>query len=142
MITVKFQKLHPDAVMPFQGSEWAAGFDLTAVSGDWDSCNEVFVYRTGIAVEIPERHVGLLFPRSSIFRVPLQLSNSVGVIDADYRGEIKAMFRRASSMGKPYEVGERIVQLVVMPVPQVAYVEAKELSRTKRGTGGYGSTGR
>jgi len=98
-------------------------------------------YGTGIAVEIPPGHVGLIFPRSSIFHTGLILTNSVGVIDSGYRGEIKAVFK-APGHYDIYRIGERIGQLVIVPIPDVEYEEADELSETERGTGGYGSTGR
>lgn len=141
-MTIKFKRLHPDAAIPRQGSEWAAGFDITAISREWRPVEACYEYRTGLAIEVPKGFVALLFPRSSIFRVPLQLSNSVGVVDADYRGEIKAKFRRTDGCEPLYEPGDRIGQLVIIPVPSVRYVEVEHLSETKRGANGYGSTGR
>lgn len=141
-MTIKFKRLHPDAVTPKQGSEWAAGFDITAISRKWLPDEACYEYGTGLAIEVPKGFAALLFPRSSIFRVPLQLSNSVGVIDADYRGEIKAKFRRTDGGEPLYQPGNRIGQLVIIPIPSVQYIEAKELSPSKRGTNGYGSTGR
>lgn len=141
-MTIKFKRLHPQAVTPKQGSEWAAGFDITAISRKWLPDEACYEYSTGIAIEVPKGFAAFLFPRSSIFRVPLQLSNSVGVIDADYRGEIKAKFRRTDGGESLYHPGDRIGQLVILPVPFVSYVEVENLSETKRGKNGYGSTGR
>ena len=101
------------------------------------------VYGTGLAVEIPEGMVGLVFPRSSIRDKDLVLSNSVGVIDSGYRGEIMATFNLKNpwSPDDVYKVGDRIAQLVIMPVPLAHYVEVDELSETERGKEGHGSTG-
>lgn len=137
---IKFKKLRPEAVTPKRGTPGSAGFDLTATYIRKD-CGEDFLYRyfTGIAVEIPTGYIGLIFPRSSIFRTGMLLTNGVGVIDSDYRGEIQAVFAGT----KPtYKVGDRICQLVVVPIPDVEYIEVEELSETERGTGGYGSTGK
>jgi dUTP pyrophosphatase len=137
-----FKKLVPEAVKPKFGKPGDAGADLVATSIDFSRDNQV-VYGTGLAVEIPEGMVGLVFPRSSIRNYEMVLSNSVGVIDSGYRGEIMATFL----IGKPhnpdkiYKVGDRIAQLVIVPVPLITYVETQELSETNRGTGGHGSTG-
>ena len=137
---IKFKKLCRKAVAPKQGTPGSAGFDLTATDIRKD-CGQDFLHRyfTGIAVEIPPGYVGLIFPRSSIFRTGMLLTNCVGVIDSDYRGEIQAVF---AGIKPAYNVGDRICQLVVVPIPQVEYVEVTELSGTGRGTGGYGSTGK
>lgn len=135
-----FKKLHPDAVMPKRATTGAAGFDLTAVSENWkDGC---VIYDTGIAVEIPSGYVGLLFQRSSVYKTGLSLCNAVGVCDADFRGSISFVFRIGYGASQPYKIGERIGQIVFVPIPDVELVEASELSETERGTGGYGSTGK
>lgn len=142
---IRFKKVHENAHEPVRGSEWAAGWDLSACATDWDDVNKVLVYHTGIAVEIPRGYVGMLFPRSSIYKYTLTQTNCVGVIDADYRGEIlvKFAFRYHPEIESPrlYGLGERIVQLVIVPVPEVAWIEADTLSETERGEGGYGSSG-
>jgi len=138
-MNLKIKKLHPDARIPEQMTAGAAGFDLTAISKEWNDTNEVLVFGTGLAIQIPRGHVGLLFPRSSIFKSGLSLANSVGVIDSDYRGEVKAMFYP----GRPkanYNIGDRIVQLVIMPIPAINIQVVDELNDTKRGSGGFGST--
>ena len=99
------------------------------------------VYGVGLAVEIPEGMVGLVFPRSSIRQTDLFMANSVGVIDSGYRGEIIVTFNIKKGATRWYQVGDRIAQLVIMPVPLVKYVEVDELSETERGIGGHGSTG-
>lgn len=141
MITVKFKMLSDKAVAPFRGSADAAGWDLTAVSQEWDRKTCTTCYGTGIAVEIPKGHVGLLFPRSSIYRKGQMHTNAVGVIDSDYRGEIFMRFSNREDCPAEYREGERIGQLIIMPIPQVDWVACGELSETARGTGGYGSTG-
>ena len=141
-LVIRFKKLHPDAKAPYQATPGSAGFDLTAVSVE--PVEEYFWaarYGTGLAVEIPEGHVGLVFPRSSIYKTEQSLPNCVGVIDSDYRGEITAVFSKGAQ-DRAYKVGDRIAQLVIMPIPAVRFVEAEELTETERGAGGYGSTGR
>jgi dUTP pyrophosphatase len=140
-MNLKIKKLHADAVIPQQMTEGAAGLDLVAVSKEWDETNQVLVLGTGLAIQIPRGHVGLLFPRSSIYKTELSLANSVGVIDSDYRGEVKAMFYTGRAK-KNYEIGDRVVQLVIMPIPAVNIQVVDELNETARGTGGHGSTGR
>lgn len=139
-LKIKFKKMNPNAVMPKQGTIGAAGFDLTAVSIEK---NETMLkYDTGIAVEIPPGYVGLVFPRSSVCKTGLSLANSVGVIDSDFRGSISLVFYKNTQCIVPYWPGDRIGQLVIVPIPEVEYVEVEELSETERGEGGYGSTGK
>ena len=135
---VRIKRLHPDAVVPSYAKAGDAGMDLTAVEmeREWN----IVTYKTGLAIEIPEGHVGLLFPRSSVYTTSMVLSNCVGVIDSGYRGEIMLKFRSTES-NKAYEVGDRVGQLIIMPYPQVEFEEAESLSETDRGHGGYGSTG-
>ena len=138
---IQFKKLVPEAQKPKFGKPGDAGADLVAISAEIRD-NQV-IYGTGIAVEIPEGMVGLVFPRSSIRNYDLVLSNCVGVIDSGYRGEIMATFNLKNpwSDDKVYHIGDRIAQLVIMPVPLVQYTEVEELSETQRGTAGHGSTG-
>lgn len=139
-LKIKFKKLNSNAVMPTQGTTGADGFDLTAVS--LEVTETTLKYDTGIAVEIPPGYVGLVFPRSSVCKTGLSLANSVGVIDSDYRGSISFVFYKGPTWIEPYSYGDRIGQLVIMPIPEVEFVEAEELSETERGEGGYGSTGK
>lgn len=149
---VRFKKLSENAVVPNKAHSTDAGFDLTATSRVVDDYGNI-VYGTGIAVEIPENHVGLIFPRSSVCKKELFLTNSVGVIDSGYRGEIMVKFKMTASSLDPltacenlerliYKVGERIGQLIIIPIPEIEFIETTELSDTDRGTGGYGSTGK
>lgn len=143
-----FKKLSDKAVLPAFANPGDAGLDLTATSMEMKD-NHV-EYGTGLAVEIPKGHVGLLFPRSSIFKSGLTLANCVGVIDAGYRGEVKLKFKPDSIsaienflQGKPvelYKVGDRVGQLVIVELPKLVVAEKKELSDTIRGLGGFGST--
>jgi dUTP pyrophosphatase len=137
---IQFKKLVSNAITPRFGKPGDAGADLVATSLDLSRDGQV-VYGTGIAVEIPEGMVGLVFPRSSIRDKDLVLSNGVGVIDSGYRGEIMATFNLKNPWSEIYNVGDRIAQLVVIPVPLAKYVEVDELSETERGHGGHGSTG-
>lgn len=138
---VKVKKMHPAAMMPTKGTAGSAGFDLYATSKDFDRKSGTWVYGTGLAFEIPAGHVGYVFPRSSICRTGSRMSNCVGVIDSDYRGEVRLVFDYRGPAGG-YEIGDRVGQMVIMKVPAVEYVEAEELTETERGNGGYGSTGR
>lgn len=139
MIRIPFKKLHPDAVEPTYAKLGDAGMDLTAIShvskGIYDE------YGTGIALEIPEGYVGLIYPRSSVSGKSQILANSVGVIDSGYRGELKLRFKTLNNV-HTYAVGDKIGQLVIMPVPAVTLIETQELSETARGEGGFGSTGK
>lgn len=142
---VRFKKLVSDAVEPRKAHDSDAGFDLVAVSGGWVEKERVYVYHTGLAFEIPEGYVGLVFPRSSVAKKDLVLSNCVGVIDSGYRGEVLAKFGLANRphVEDPiYHIGDRIVQLIIIKLPEVEMVEVDELSESDRGEGGYGSTGK
>ena len=161
---VKIKKLHKDAVIPKYAKPGDAGLDLTAIDRKLvreESGVEYIEYDTGLAIEIPDGHVGLIFPRSSLCSKDLILSNHVGVIDSGYRGSIKAKFKvdlpydeitellnrtftyidnGVSYDCQVYAVGERCMQLITLPYPQIEFIEVDELSSTERGSGGYGST--
>ena len=146
---VNFKKLSPDAAIPTKAHPSDAGFDITAIAVGLEAITGNLVYYTGIAVEIPEGYVGLLFPRSSISEKSQMLTNSVGVIDSGYRGEITFKFKpkQAYNSGLYYEasqykVGERVGQLIIIPYPEVEFVETEELSPSDRGKSGYGSSGK
>ena len=140
---LKFKRLIEGSVVPEKANKGDAGLDLVATSFERLSTNQV-KYGTGLAVEIPEGHVGLLFPRSSIHKKSMNLANSVGVIDSGYRGEICAIFNTTSSImdgDNIYSIGDRICQLVIIKLPTLEVEEVKELSDTERGEGGFGSSG-
>lgn len=139
---IKIKKLHPDAVIPTYTHIGDAGMDLTACAILSNTTFQV-TYDTGIALEIPDGHVGLVFPRSSIRDSDLYLSNSVAVLDAKFRGNIQVTFNKTAGLDSiKYKVGERIAQLIILPFPQIEFEEVTELSETIRGTGGFGSSGR
>lgn len=151
-MNIQWTKLHPSAVAPRRAHASDAGYDLVATSVELNKKEEYWEYGTGIAVAIPDGHVGLLFPRSSISKTDLQLANSVGVIDPGYRGEVKLRFRDVSyERGSEsfacarYDVGDKIGQLIIVPIPGVRWDEvgAEEFAQdsSERGTGGFGSTG-
>ena len=138
---VKIKKLHKNAVIPKYAKSGDAGMDLTAVDIIENTTFQV-TYDLGISVEIPEGFVGLVFPRSSIRNKELILSNSVGVIDSGYRGNIQATFIKTNGLdSNKYYVHERVAQLLIIPYPQIEFEEVEELSETERGAGGYGSSG-
>ena len=140
MLKVAIKKLHPDAVIPKYAKPGDAGLDLTAT----EIKDEPFqvTYGTGLAVEIPLGHVGLLFPRSSVRNYQLNLSNCVGVIDSGYRGEIQLTFNKTGGVpSKKYNVGDRVGQIIILPYPEINFVELDNLSSSERGEGGFGSSG-
>ncbi len=142
---IRFKRLDERAKMPTYGSEYSAGADLYAVLDaplEIPPFKTVFVH-TGIAVEIPVGMVGLVFARSGLAcKRGLAPANKVGVIDADYRGEIMVALCNHSDEVQTVEVGERVAQLVITPFVSAVYEECEELSDTLRGGGGFGSTGR
>ena len=141
-VEVKIKKLHPNAIIPSYSKPGDAGMDLTVTEVYKNSDTEV-TYGFGIALEIPEGYVGLVFPRSSIRKTDLLLTNAVGVIDSGYRGEIQATFKKTQGDGSViYEPNERGAQIIILPYPKVSMKEVDELSETERGEGGFGSTGK
>ena len=141
-LKVKIKKLNENAVIPTYSKDGDAGMDLVSTSKSFDEDSNV-VFGTGLAFEIPKGFVGLLFPRSSNAKKDLLLSNSVGVLDSGYRGEVmfKFKFSNCDYSENTYEIGERIGQIIILPHPQIEFEEAEKLSETERGNGGYGSTG-
>jgi dUTP pyrophosphatase len=165
---VKIKKLIPEAVIPKYSKSGDAGMDLVATSISFDESGNV-CYGTGLAFEIPEGYVGLIFPRSSNSKKDLILSNSVGVLDSGYRGEVSFKFKPSAIIYDAdttqeskhlternyidlpdiphlefeyYAVGDRIGQIIILPYPQIEFEEVEELSETDRGEGGFGSTGK
>ncbi len=150
---IKFKKLSPHAQTPVKKYDVDAGFDLFAMSKE--ETPDYIVYYTGIAVEIPEGYVGLVFPRSSVTKHDLMLKNCVGVIDASYRGEIMCRFQGTRRLdykigGKDavlygdnlYKVGDRVAQIVFLELPKITLIEVEQLSDSLRGSNGFGSTGK
>ncbi len=151
---VKIKKLHPDAVIPKYANPGDAALDLVAINdgeeiykAHEDGQTIYWEYHTGIALEIPEYYVGLIFPRSSISNYTLSLANAVGVVDSSYRGEITFRFApNGAAFHNPqnvraYNKGDKIGQLLIVPYPKIELEETDTLSGTIRGAGGYGSSG-
>jgi len=148
---VNIKQLHPDSVIPTYAKHGDAGMDLTAISKEYDEHGNI-CYSTGLAFEIPSGFAGFLFPRSSNTKKDLILGNSVGVIDSGYRGEVVLKFKKhpsvkrtawgdvAVGMIEEYEIGDRVGQIVIMPVPQIEFNLVDELSSSDRGVGAFGST--
>lgn len=144
---VRIQKLSAEAVIPEYAKDGDAGLDLVATDVYMDHEGNL-VCETGLAMEIPEGYVGLVFPRSSISKKVLSLANSVGVIDSGYRGAIIVKFKPTnyfmldSASGRDqFQKGEKVAQIIIMPIPYIIFEEASELSDTVRGADGFGSTG-
>lgn len=138
MFDVKYTIVEPGAREPTQGTAGAAAFDLTAVSVK-EIDDDIYEYDTGLAFEIPPGYVGLVVPRSSVSNVRAWMANSVGVIDSDYRGTVRVRLYAAT---QPYDPGERVAQIMFLPVPTARLTYTDTLSETQRGAGGFGSTGR
>ena len=164
---VKFKKLHEKATLPAYGTDYSAGMDLVPVSGPVQK-EKYIEYKFGFAMEIPEGYAAFIFPRSSISKTDLDLTNSVGIIDADYRGEVMARFNYVNYIEKikaiAYEIdvrslkyhdetvkyyknhiamfkeGTAILQMVILPFPKIEPEWADDLSETVRGAGGFGHT--
>jgi dUTP pyrophosphatase len=143
MIHIKIKYCSPIASAPAAATEHAAAYDIVATSKhhcfDEQSGTSYIEYGTGLQFEIPIGYVGKLFPRSSISKTGLSLRNSVGIIDPDYRGEVT--FRFSNTGGNIYKIGDRIGQIRIEKDIEYRFIVVDELSETKRGKGGYGSTG-
>lgn len=142
---VRIKKLYTDAKLPTRAHADDAGWDLYAHSCTIDEYGNV-VYGVGVAFEIPRGYVGLVFPRSSNASKDLVLGNSVGVIDSGYRGEVSFKFKITQMFWhkkiRDYDVGDRVGQIIIIPYPEIEFVECDELSESERGTTGYGGSGR
>lgn len=139
---LKIKPIHPDFIPPKQASSGAAGFDLHMPESGHIGENETAEVNLGFASAIPDGYVGLILPRSGVgFKHRLSLSNTCGVIDKDFRGSWRAKF--STQDGKPFswEAGERLFQVLIMPIPQMELEITDELDETERGEGGIGSTG-
>ena len=145
MNSVRVKKLHPNAVLPTYGSAEAAGADLYACLEEAVTIapGEVYWVPTGIALEVPRGCAGLVYARSSMgAKRGLAPANKVGVVDSDYRGEVKVVLLNHSNQPQTLQPGERVAQFVITPVLQPVYEEVEELTDTNRGQGGFGSTGK
>lgn len=145
MNKIRVKKLHPNAILPTYGSAHAAGADLYACieSPVTIEPGEIFWVPTGIALEVPEGCAGLIYARSSMgAKRGLAPANKVGVVDSDYRGEIRVVLLNHSKLPQIIEPGERVAQFVITPVLTPQYEQVDDLTNTDRGTGGFGSTGK
>lgn len=140
---INIKLLSDTAVAPNRATDGSAGYDLTVDTVTYHPDLAVVTYGFGFAIEIPKGYVGLLLPRSSVYKTGQLLSNCCGVIDSDYRGEVKAVFNHFDSIKEDrYKVGERAAQLLIVPIITPELVAVEQLSETERGKGGYGSTGK
>lgn len=149
MKQAKIKLLHPDAKLPTRGTEKSTGYDITCLGVKtefYEVVDPVFVYvykhtyNTGLAIQPPEGYDIKLFPRSSIHKKYAWLANSIGLCDEDYRGEYMMVFYSFSSI-PPFEIGDRIGQIVIQKRENIGLVIVDELESTERGEGGFGSTG-
>lgn len=138
---VKFKKLSSNAVTPTYSKNGDAGMDLTITSVISETDIDI-TYGFGIGMEIPAGFVGLVFPRSSVRKYDLSLTNCVGVIDSGYRGEIQATFKKTHKGERKYNVGDRAAQIMLLAYPKIDFIETDVLNETDRGDGGFGSTGK
>ncbi|MBE6986683.1 MAG: dUTP diphosphatase [Ruminococcaceae bacterium] len=145
MSVIRVKKLHPEAILPTYGTEEAAGADLYACleeSVTIQPGHSAFI-PTGLALEVPKGCAGLIYARSGMAcKRGLAPANKVGVIDSDYRGEIRVVLLNHSGQAQTVQPGERIAQMIITPVLMPAYTETEDLTDTDRGTGGFGSTGK
>ena len=145
MDVIRVKKLNPNAILPTYGSVEAAGADLYACLEEPVTIGpgETYWVSTGIALEVPVGCAGLVYARSSLgAKRGLAPANKVGVVDSDYRGEVRVVLFNHSPEPQTINPGERVAQFVITPVVTPQYVEAEELLDTDRGTGGFGSTGK
>lgn len=146
-VRIPFKRTHKDTPIPVPATDGAIAVDLVAVDAKVNYEKGYIQYATGLHIAVPEGYGAFLFPRSSISKTPHSLANSVGVIDQDYTGEllVRMRFNEYNCLENGddvYKIGDRICQLVIMPVPKVVYDEVDELDETTRGSGGFGSTGK
>lgn len=142
---VNIKKLSQNAMIPTYGSEFSAGADLYACLDEEVEIRpgETFLVKTGIAMEIPKGYAGLIYARSGLAtKRGLAPANKVGVVDADYRGEIMVALHNHSNQIQSVAPGERVAQMVIAPFLTAQFMEVEELEDTERGEGGFGSTGR
>ena len=140
---IKIKKLHPDAIIPTYAKSGDAGMDLTCTG--IEKTSDYIAYKIGLAFEIPDGYFGMLVPRSSNSKKDLLLTNSCGILDSGYRGEVEFRYKHTSPGTYPangYKIGDRVGQIIILPYPQIEFEEVNELSETERGEGGFGSSGK
>lgn len=143
---VQFKKLNANASVPTKAHDQDAGYDIKAICRTIDDHGN-WVYGTGLAIRIPDNYVGLLFMRSSVSKKSQILTNAVGIIDAGYLGEITFKMKPIIqdiryTQARPYEIGEKIGQIIIMPIPSIEFEEVYDLGVSERGIGNYGSSGK
>lgn len=140
MIDVKIRKVHPDAVIPFRAHVTDAGMDVTAIS--MEMTEDYVEYDTGLQFQLPEGYAMLIFPRSSNSKKDLLLCNSVGILDAGYTGNLKLRFKLTTEgyTEKIYNPGDKVGQIMIIPYPEINFIETEVFNETERGDGGFGST--
>ena len=140
MIDVKIRKVHPDAVIPFRAHATDAGLDVTAIS--MEMTEDYVEYDTGLQFQLPEGYAMLIFPRSSNSKKDLLLCNSVGILDAGYTGNLKLRFKLTTEgyTEKIYNPGDKVGQIMIIPYPEINFIETEVFNETERGDGGFGST--
>lgn len=142
---VRIRKLSDNAIIPTYGTPYAAGADLYALADEDITIfpHETYLVHTGVAVEIPEGLVGLIFARSGLaLKQGLAPANKVGVIDSDYRGELRVSLHNHTNEPKTVKSGDRVAQLVLIPYIKADFELTDEFTETERGTKGFGSTGK
>lgn len=139
---IKVKRCLPGVLMPKVGSEDAAGMDFYQPESVVIEPHQTQYVTLGLAMEIPKGYMLMLAPRSSMSKTPLVIPNSFGVIDADYRGKIKGIFKNTSDVAYTIQKGDRLLQGILVPVGALKLLEVDELTETARGTGGIGSTGK
>lgn len=142
-LEVKVMKRFEGVELPSYANPGDAGMDVKANGYIYDSENDLHIYHTGLYFELPKGYVMLVFPRSSNTKKECYLPNSVGILDSGYRGELlfKYKNRDANDNSRPYKVGDKVGQIVILPYPTVRWTEVNELSDSERGENGFGSTG-
>lgn len=140
MIDVKIRKVHPDAVIPFRAHATDAGMDVIAIS--MEMTEDYVEYDTGLQFQLPEGYAILIFPRSSNSKKDLLLCNSVGILDAGYTGNLKLRFKLTTEgyTEKIYNPGDKVGQIMIIPYPEINFIETEIFNETERGDGGFGST--
>ena len=146
-LQVKIKKVNKYAVIPSYAKHGDMCMDITAIDYHFDIERQCHVYHTGLAFEIPEGYGMLLVPRSSNRNTDVYLTNSVGIIDSGYRGEVLVCYKdrdreKLNVSIPPYEIGDRVAQIMILPYPQIEFIECDVLSTSERGEGGHGSTGK
>jgi dUTP pyrophosphatase len=142
-MNIKFKRLDGSAKAPTYATDGSACMDVSALHGGWIEPGEAFLFETGLAFEVPAGHVMLVYSRSGMgFNHDTRLSNAVGVLDSDYRGQLMIKLRNDGHELLTVNAGDRIAQFMILPCPKFSIIEEHDLSNTSRGVNGLGSTGK